>query len=173
LDEPRAFVSLLVHLLDRKVAKGDIAVRLNGFSDIRWERVLPGWFWTRYANVTFYDYTKHSLSSRPIATMPDNYTLTYSVTERTTVAQLQRELAERNVAMVVDVRGGKRRDGTYRPLPIVKHRVVDGDKNDRRFDDPDGSIVMLRRKGTLPSHDPLVVGDKRLAILDALLSAKL
>ena len=34
--------------------------------------------------------------------------------------------------------------------------VVDGDTDDRRYSDPPGAIVMLRRKGTLKAGDPLV-----------------
>lgn len=163
IDEPLAFLSLLVHLLDKEAAKSPLAVRLNGFSDIRWEKVLPEWFWTRYATVTFYDYTKHSSLSRPSTALPGNYTLTYSVTERTTAKQFQRELSTRNVAVVVETRGGTlRATGKYRDLPVIDHPTVDGDKNDRRFDDPKGSIVMLRRKGTLPIDDPLVVPVRRL-----------
>lgn len=163
IDEPLAFLSLLVHLLDKESAKSPLAVRLNGFSDIRWEKVLPNWFWTRYSDVTFYDYTKHSSLSRPSTALPGNYTLTYSVTERTTPKQFRRELSERNVAVVVETRGGTvRSTGKYRDLPVIDHPTVDGDKNDRRFDDPKGSIVMLRRKGTLPVDDPLVVPLSRL-----------
>lgn len=163
MENPEAFLSLLCILLDGKLKKGQVAVRLNGFSDIRWERVLPAWFWERYSDVTFYDYTKHSVVSRPPSTMPSNYTLTYSVTERTSEKVLKRELAMgRNVAMVVPTRGGKRSDGTLRELPSFDRLIVDGDANDRRFDDPAGAIVFLRRKGSLPVDDPLVVGGERL-----------
>lgn len=165
-EHPREFVSLLVHTLDRLTRKADLAVRLNGFSDIRWERVLPAWFWERFADVKFYDYTKHSVSSRPVSTMPANYSLTYSVTERSTPQGVARERAAgRSVAVVVNRRGGKHatRDHLH-PLPFADH-LVDGDVNDRRFDDPPGSVVGLRRKGSLMPDHPLVVHDDRLAQL--------
>jgi hypothetical protein len=166
VDNPVEWFSLLVHLLDKETSKSDIAVRLNGFSDIRWERVLPEWFWVRYATTTFYDYTKHTSLSRPSITLPKNYTLTYSVTERTTEKMFRRELSTRNVAVVVETRGGMlRKTGKYRELPKVSVNSVDGDKNDRRFDDPAGSVVMLRRKGTLPVDSPLVVKNNRLLSL--------
>jgi len=165
--DPRAFVSLLVHTLDRELNKRDLAVRLNGFSDIRWERVLPAWFWDRYSDVQFYDYTKHSVRSRPVATMPAKYALTYSVTERSTATGIAREVASgRSVAVVVDVKGGKPRGASeLRPLPFAG--MVDGDTNDRRFDDPGGSVVALRYKGSLRSGDPLVVNNDRLAAIMA------
>lgn len=163
VEHPESFLSLFCHLLDAKLAKGAVAVRLNGFSDIRWERVLPVWFWERYRDVQFYDYTKHTSVSRPPSTVPANYKLTYSVTERTSATVLERELSVgRNAAMVVSVKGGLLRDGSLRPLPDVPGIVVDGDKNDRRYDDPDGSFVFLRRKGSLPVDSPLVVDNERL-----------
>lgn len=165
-EHPREFVSLLVHTLDKLVSKGDVAVRLNGFSDLRWERILPAWFWNRFAGVKFYDYTKHTIVSRPVDTMPSNYSLTYSVTERSTPAIVTREReAGRSVAVVVNRRGGKHATRPYlHPLPFPDH-MVDGDINDRRFDDPPGSVVALRRKGSLMPSDALVVHDDRLALL--------
>lgn len=169
VDSPTMFLRLLVDALDAETSKGDCAVRLNGFSDIRWERVLPDWFWVRYGAVRFYDYTKHPLRSR--RSLPANYTLTYSVTERSTAAQVAANLkAGRSVAAVVETRGGKvRGTGKYRPLPDVgaEVTVVDGDENDRRFDDPAGSLVLLRRKGSLGSGDPLVQSGNRLRVLTA------
>lgn len=164
VENPREFLSLLIHTLDAGLKRNDLAVRLNGFSDIRWERVLPGWFWQRYNHVTFYDYTKHSVLSRPVDTMPANYLLTYSVTERTSDKQIAREMAAgRNIAVVVETKGGiVRNTGKLRDLPTIPTLTVDGDKNDRRFNDPEGSVVMLRRKGSLPVDNPLVVSNERL-----------
>lgn len=49
------------------------AVRLNGTSDIKWEKVAPSLF-TDFPDVAFYDYTKV-----PNRQTPDNYHLTYSM----------------------------------------------------------------------------------------------
>ena len=49
------------------------AVRLNGTSDIRWEKVAPSLF-TDFPDVAYYDYTKV-----PNRETPDNYHLTYSM----------------------------------------------------------------------------------------------
>lgn len=165
-NHPREFVSLLCHTLDGLLRRKDLAVRLNGFSDLRWERILPAWFWHRYRDVIFYDYTKHTIRSRPVASMPDNYSLTYSVTERSTVEVVNRERAAgRSVAVVVNRRGGKHATRPHlHPLPFAD-LMVDGDVNDRRFADPAGSVVALRRKGSLMPDDALVVQDDRLAEL--------
>lgn len=160
VSNPASFLRVLVDILDKAVAKSDIAVRLNGFSDIRWERVLPDWFWARYSDVKFYDYTKHSMASRP--KLPKNYSLTYSVTEKSTNSEiLKAKSAGRSIAVVVPVRGGKlRTTGVLRPLPFTG--MIDGDINDRRFNDPAGSVVALRMKGSLRPEDGLVIPVERL-----------
>lgn len=167
-DAPSA-LALICHGLDLAQAKygpSGVGMRLNTYSDLRWERILPAWFWHRYANVAFYDYTKHPIRSRRASTMPTNYRVTYSVSPRSTDAEIQRQRdAGRSVAVVVTVRGGKdRQTGSYRPLPVDADgtATVDGDKDDRRYTDPPGAVVMLRRKNGLGAEDPLVVSDARL-----------
>ena len=49
------------------------ACRLNGTSDIQWERIFPRLF-TEFADVKWYDYTK-----LPLRSVPHNYHLTYSL----------------------------------------------------------------------------------------------
>ena len=49
------------------------ACRLNGTSDIQWERIFPRLF-TEFADVRWYDYTK-----LPMRSVPHNYHLTYSL----------------------------------------------------------------------------------------------
>lgn len=49
------------------------AVRLNGTSDIKWEKIAPSLF-TDFPDVAYYDYTKI-----PNRETPDNYHLTYSM----------------------------------------------------------------------------------------------
>jgi hypothetical protein len=176
VEYPAHFLALLVAELDRATADSSgrrntrrVEIRLNTFSDLRWERILPAWFWVRYSRSRFYDYTKHPLRSRPAGTLPGNYSLTYSVSERTTASELAAQRAAgRSVAVVVPVRGGTdRRTGKLRPLPATPPGVpvVDGDANDRRAADPAGALVLLRRKGTLRANDPLVTDSARLAAL--------
>jgi hypothetical protein len=164
VDDPRAALSILCRDIDLAIKRHGgahmVAVRLNAYSDIRWERILPAWFFQRYAAVMFYDYTKHPQRSRPMASMPSNYVITYSYSEKTTPAEVARNLDNgRNVAVVISTRGGKQRNGTKRPIPstIFGAPVVDGDEHDRRYSDPTGHVVALRRKGTLSVDSPFVV----------------
>lgn len=160
---PRAFLTLLVTELDKLDLKTDgrFGCRLNAFSDIRWERVLPIWFWDRYSSAIFYDYTKHPLRSRPVDSMPDNYVLTYSRSEKSTDAEVAKNLAaQRNVAVVVAAWAQKIKGTTdYLPIPdeLFGRPTVDGDKSDRRYEDPVGSVVVLRRKGQLKRDSPFVL----------------
>jgi hypothetical protein len=157
---PYAFLGLLVDELLKAASKyKHLAIRLNTYSDIRWERVAP-WLFDHFANVQFYDYTKHPMRSRPVDAMPKNYHLTYSVSERTTAQELQKTLqARRNIAVVVAIRSGKQSDtGEMRPIRSTwaNRPTVDGDATDSRWEDPTGSVVMLRRKHTLSPFAPMV-----------------
>lgn len=138
-DHPAEFLSLIVAEIERAIRKhGRVAIRLNGTSDIRWERVAP-WLFTRWAasQVVWYDYTKAGRR-----TVPENYHLTYSLSER--------DSEQRAVAMVeqygrVAVVFDTTRSGDL-PAEFAGVPVVDGDKNDQRWQDH-GVIVGLRAKG--------------------------
>lgn len=132
-------VAALVRLAGRRGMRP--TVRLNGTSDLPWERIKGTdgrTIFDRFPNVQFYDYTKRP-NRRPI---PGNYHLTFSLSESNLYAA-QRELsAGRSVAVVFDVK----RKG---PLPATWHGipVIDGDANDLRFLDPGPCVVGLRAKG--------------------------
>lgn len=136
-------------------------VRLNAYSDIRWERVAP-WLFAACGHVGFYDYTKHTMASRPADTLPENYRLTYSVSTRSTLDEVRAAIAAgRNVAAVFAARAHSKNDAlppTWCALP-----VVDGDADDDRFHEPRGVVVGLRRKGTLAAGGDLVAASVRLA----------
>lgn len=111
-------------------------VRLNGTSDIVWERIAPDLF-SAFPSLTFYDYSKI-----PGRTLPENYSLTFSRSE-SNAAHVTAEIARGvNVAVVFDTRKGRPLPTTWRTLP-----VIDGDLSDLRFLDPRPSIVGLRAKG--------------------------
>jgi hypothetical protein len=146
LADPAAFVAQLIEeiaLLVAFCAQNGLmlAVRLNGTSDIPWERVAPVIFAT-FPHVTFYDYT--ALPGRFVKSLPSNYTLTFSRKETARSQEQAARLSARgvNVAVVFGVRRGK-------PLPTVYmgRPVIDGDRDDLRFLDPSGVIVGLRAKG--------------------------
>jgi len=163
VNHPHAFAHLLYAELmhaDSQHLDG-FAVRLNAFSDIRWERVA-GWLFAVLDGVEFYDYTKHTLASRPAHTLPANYRLTYSVSPRTKLTEARASLdAGRNVAVVFASRAHSKNDAL--PDTWCGHEVIDGDKTDERYRDPVGVVVGLRRKGSLLAGGELVRAGERLA----------
>jgi hypothetical protein len=137
-------------------------VRLNGTSDLPWERWPVERGGKTFANVfaafpgiTFYDYTKWPTAKRRKACpdWPENYSLTFSLSE-TNAEQAARELEQGiNVAAPFAVSTAKAPDGGYRdalpPLAMIEgtiSQVIDGDDSDLRFTDPVGVIVGLRAK---------------------------
>lgn len=144
---PTTFVSTVLAELDTALSKATrsgmfFAMRPNLLSD---QRKLAIQLAKARPDVQFYDYTKLPMT---LATMPDNYHLTYSVSERTTPAVLWQMLeAEVNPAIVFD---------TPRDAPLPSHYtvlgrtmpVIDGDLHDMRFKDPVGVVVGLRWKGS-------------------------
>jgi len=112
------------------------AVRLNGTSDILWERYVD---MSLYPEVQFYDYTKWSPVSR--GQREFNYHLTYSRSEDTTDNVVTQVLnRDMNVAVVFN-------SDVALPSTFLGHPVIDGDKTDLRFLDPKRVIVGLTPKG--------------------------
>lgn len=124
-------------------------VRLNGTTDIRWELIklgsmvhfadYMGNIFQEFPNVQFYDYTK--IPNRKVSHL-DNYHLTWSYSAANTkYEQLFDQVIQNGMSVAVVFR---------KPITIKKWRgysVVDGDKDDLRFLDPNQSIVALYAKG--------------------------
>jgi hypothetical protein len=151
----------LVHEITLHVEKARAAgmipcVRLNGTSDLPWERLrmndgrtILEWF----PDVQFYDYTKHVDRALRFARgfMPANYHLTFSRSE-TNADDCERVLAAGgNVAAVFKICGCS-------PKGVCKHELADGltvdgvsvisgDHDDLRFLDVPGVYVGLKAKG--------------------------
>lgn len=140
LDDPDGFLEELYDQIARCVTyTGKYGlkpcIRLNGTSDVRWERVAPDLF-RRFPTVQFYDYTK--LVDR-MGGGPPNYYLTFSATHQNQ-EECRELLAEgHNVSVVF------RREV---PLPRTwwNTPVINGDKTDLRFLDPKGRVVGLTYK---------------------------
>lgn len=116
----------------------NLAVRLNGTTDLPWERLAPELFtkWTA-RGVVFYDYSKDALRA---ADGP--YNLTFSRAEHND-AQARALVARGvNVAVVFNTARGAALPATWAGAP-----VIDGDTHDLRFLDPVGVVVGLRAKG--------------------------
>lgn len=111
------------------------AVRLNGTSDVLWERYVD---MTLYPEIQFYDYSKWKPEDRkPVG----NYDITYSRAEDTSDAEVKRVL-KKNVNMTVVFRS----DVTL-PTSFLGYKVINGDTTDLRFLDTKGVVVGLQAKG--------------------------
>jgi hypothetical protein len=132
MTEVRAFI--------RKAFKAGLipVVRLNGTSDIPWERVpvegKPN-IMAHFPTVQFYDYTKrHNRRD-----LPDNYHLTFSLAEDNDTRASAAASNGANVAVVF-------RTDKF-PVTFMGMPVVDGDADDLRFLDGKGVVVGLKAKG--------------------------
>lgn len=118
-------------------------IRLNGTSDIRWERIAVDDYaniFDMFPTVQWYDYTK--IANRKIENV-SNYHLTFSYSEANPLYKKQIEIAKAkgmNMAVV------------FRSVDAIPHHfmdrpVISGDADDLRFLDPDGVVVSLYAKG--------------------------
>lgn len=137
------FMFQLAHDIDRFQAyatKRDFipCVRLNGTSDILWERIRAGArrnIMDCFPGLQFYDYTK--CPPRLRRGLPVNYDLTFSEAENNLHAVKQA------------LNDGFRVATVFKTLP-AKHlgrKVIDGDENDLRFLDRAPAIIGLKAKG--------------------------
>jgi len=142
----KAFLEQLVNeiaKIEKRHAKSKkkFAVRLNGTSDIRFEKLKINGknIFDTFPNVQFYDYTKNPI--RMFMDMPKNYHLTFSMSEDNKDICLDMLKAGKNVAMVFGIKKSK-------PLPneYMGFKVINGDETDLRFLDDDNVIVGLKYK---------------------------
>jgi hypothetical protein len=112
-----------------------LGVRLNVYSDIRWELEYPELF-AAFPEVQFYDYTKWPGRLQ----RPSNYHLTYSYTG--TPASMRTATEYRAAGINSAVIFPYEPPARFWSLP-----VVDGDINDFRPGDPVPAVVGLKFKG--------------------------
>lgn len=112
-----------------------LALRLNLFSDVLWEKIAPELF-TDHQDVQFYDYTKAPAGVR---TPPANYRLTYSYSERSTPEDIAHYSKAGSIAVVF----------SSRPVKWNGMRVFDADQNDSRWQDQPGTVAGLVPKNGL------------------------
>lgn len=111
-------------------------VRLNGTSDIDWQKIkITGkTVYELFPSIHFYDYTKDIKRKSKF----DNYHLTFSYNEKVTITEVKNKLKENvNVAVVFD------------EVPSIWKglKVVNGDLSDLRPKDETNVIVGLKAKG--------------------------
>jgi len=126
-----------------------LAIRLNVFSDLSWERIPVIRGGVSYPNmmlafpeVQFFDYTKgitRALKATPALRELSNYHLTFSLAE----TEKSRQEAARALAAGVGV------TAVFSKLPetYLGRPVINGDEDDLRFLDPPGVVIGLRPKG--------------------------
>jgi hypothetical protein len=121
-----------IKALIRKAARENLipCVRLNGTSDIPWERIAPELF-AEFPDLVFYDYTKWPEAAR--SSRPSNYYLTQSYNE-----ELPDVITKANLAVVFK---------KQLPLDFQGKKVIDGTEHDLRFLDEPNVIVGLIAKG--------------------------
>lgn len=123
--------------ISKRHAGENIAIRLNGTSDIRWEKfkVRDGKnLMELFPNLQFYDYTKNYL--RFDIELPKNYSLVFSRSETNHEKAIELLKKGVNVAMVFD----------NPPTSFEGFEVVDGDETDLTFLQRQGVILGLKYK---------------------------
>jgi hypothetical protein len=123
------------------------AIRLNGTSDIAWEKISFTYNGIHYRNmmeafpdVTYYDYTK-VLGRKSVKNIP-NYHLTFSLSESNDSDAITALRDGMNVAVVVNTKRKQVKPNIFSGFP-----AIDGDDSDLRFMDGQGKIVLLTAKG--------------------------
>jgi hypothetical protein len=140
LADPKKFVGLIIEDIELLIAqakrKGMIpAVRLNGTTDIEWEKYG---IMEKFPHLQFYDYTKWPCGKR--MSIPANYHLTYSFSEKKEAELHSSGWKIRGFNTAAVFAGGL-------PDTFLNRPVIDGDLSDLRFLDPKGVIVGLKTKG--------------------------
>lgn len=152
-EERESFMERLVKNLEsfeRKADKNNLipAIRLNGTSDIPWEKISVERNGVSFRNVMrafptiqWYDYTK--ILGRKLALAMPNYHLTFSLAEDNDAQAIKALEQGYNVAVVLNTKRKEPKPATWGGYP-----VVDGDETDVRFLDPNGGhVVALFAKG--------------------------
>jgi len=140
-DNQVAFVDQLADDIKKGIKKAtkkgvELAVRLNGTSDIAWENQVGSNglnLMETFPEIQFYDYTK--LPGRKVSA---NYHLTVSYSEANLAYASKVARTPHNIAVVF------RKD---LPEFFLGRKVINGDKNDLRFKDLANVVVGLTAKG--------------------------
>jgi len=135
-------------------------IRLNGMSDIQWERLDVGyWLGTgesytifeMFPDVQFYDYTK--ITKRFDRELPSNYDLALSFSNADQkYADRCWEAHLKGASLVIVYRTKEDIANAATWFDECRVNFVNGDAHDLRFIDPPKSIVALLAKGTA-KHD--------------------
>jgi hypothetical protein len=117
-------------------------VRLNTFSDVKWEELLD--MEGEFGEILFYDYTKNA--ARLHTELPSNYKLMFSYSGAPRYQKHVAKALEADVPMTVVFRGGF-------PESFMGRPVIDGDVSDLDNVFSGNVIVGLRVKGDEAKKD--------------------
>lgn len=129
-------------------------VRLNGTSDIQWEKIRfavgeiePQTIFDYFPAVQFYDYTK--LPNRFGRPLPENYhlTLSHSGASERYQSMVRKAREEHGAPVVMVYRTKAMKAKSLGQLASIGANAVDGDETDLRFLDGDRALVGLYAKG--------------------------
>lgn len=153
LNEPQHFIDHLAWEIEELLSEhgdGNVAIRLNTASDLRWEYFAACLFDTYGDRVLFYDYTKAPFGQRGLR---DDYTLVYSVSERERSIENARAYIEagHSATIVLPIRYRSHSDHDGIPDTLAG-MVADHDEHDVRALDR-GMLGVLRAKGSARSDD--------------------
>ena len=144
-----------VAAVERKAIREGLkpCIRLNGTSDIRYEKMKfkaagrTASIMDHFPHIQFYDYTALPAHSR-LRFAPPNYDLTFSLKEDNSKRALE-AIAGQGMRVAAVYR--EPQEGTAH-IAGEAFPVIDGDKHDLRFLDPQSCIVALKAKGEA-KHD--------------------
>ena len=149
-DNPLMLIAMIEHdiaKLKKIATKHGLtpAVRLNGTSDILWERELTDGtsIMQRHPELQFYDYSRIPIGLR---NPPKNYHLTYSLADQEWSVAVDYLINGQSVAVVQYEQENLQAPDSFL-LGNHTIKVINGDEHDLRFLDEPGSLVLLRLKG--------------------------
>jgi len=155
--DPEAFLAQLrkeLHNFIKLCRKQGVkpVVRLNTFSDVKWEELLD--MEGEFAEIFFYDYTKNA---KRLGATPTNYKLMFSYSGEERYQKHVRKALETSTPMTVVFYGD-----TF-PETFMGRRVIDGDVSDIDNVFAGEVVVGLRAKG----NDAKVYDPSNKFIVDA------
>ena len=176
-ESPNQFIELLIMNIVRNLKKyKDIAIRLNGTSDILWENIpinislsVSNFIYSKFSYninsgyyenifevfknesfVRFYDYTKMKRDYNLIRKY-NNYHITFSFDGATNKKNidLSYDAMENfvNLASVINIKKSEYKPNEFNSKVFNKtFKCFDGDADDMRFNDPLNRLILLRFK---------------------------
>lgn len=141
-NKPEFFAQLIddINKLKRQAKKKNLqaVVRLNGTSDIEWEKIKVAGEYTifnLFPDLQFYDYTKNPNRKN----LPSNYDLTFSYSGVDSFIKFNRQALANNMRVATVFK--------IIPSEFLGRQVINGDDHDARFIEDKNLVIGLKAKG--------------------------